>query len=171
MKVRQYVLFIPFLFIITGCGATICSKKDNSKHGVAFNYGNMYGNKYVDIDHLPTFVEKNKWVKKIIIETNGFLVISSQQTASCKNKEEIKAAINKKLSLPPCERIAMIKYPAHRYMTGQGYERWDHISEEEWPNINDLKHTFSQQADYHYENCNYNIFGRFYMFLAVLDFI
>ena len=171
MKVRQYVLFIPFLFIVTGCGATICSKKDNSKHGVAFNYGNMYGNNYIDIGHLPTFIEKDKWVKKLIVENNGFLVVSSQQTASCKNKEEIKVAINKKLPLPPCERIAMIKYPVRRYITNRGYEEWAHISEKEWFKITDLKHIFVKQADYHYENCNYNIFGRFYMFLATLHFI
>ena len=171
MKVRQYVLFIPFLPLITGCGATICLKKDNQKHGIAFNYGNMYGNKYVDIGHLPTFVEKDSWVKKLIVENDGFLLVSSQKTASCKNRQEIKKTIKENLPLPPCERITMIKYPVRRYVTNQGYEEWTNISEKEWSEIKDLNHIFAKQPDYHYEDCSYNLFSRAYMFLATLNFI
>ena len=84
------MLCIPLFFLTSGCGAMICSKKDNPKHGVVFDYENIYGHKYVNIGHLPTFIEKDTWVKKLIVKNNGFLVVSSQKTASCKNKEEIK---------------------------------------------------------------------------------
>ena len=165
------MFFLFCLFLISGCGATVCRDKNNSKHGIFFNYENLYGHKYVDIGHLPTFVENNEWVKKLIVKDSGFLLVSSQKKASCKNKEAIKEAIKTKQPLPACERIAMVAYPVRRYIEDQGYEEWGHLSEEEWSKVADLKHTFSKQADYHYENCSYHIFGRFYMFLAVLDFI
>ena len=65
----------------------------------------------------------------------------------------------------------MIKYPVRRYITDRGYEEWANVPEKEWSKIKDIKHTLSKQADYHYEDCSYSIFGRFYMFLAILHFI
>lgn len=162
-------IFIFLAFSLLGCGTMLCTK-GNTKQGLFFEFDSMLGKGYVDIGAEPTAVSGSSWVKKIIIEDEGFLLVTSQKSVHCDNVEQMNQAA-KQGQIVGCQGHRLVEnYLIRRYIDDKGYEEWGNgkIPEKEWRNITDLRHSFSQKPDYHYENCRYHFLGGLYQLLQII---
>lgn len=143
----------------------LCTKGDTNQ-GLFFNYGSTLGIDHIDIGSEPTHKRSDSWVKNIIVETEGFLLVTGQHTVHCDNFKEMKKNV-----YAPCKGHKLVeRYTIRRYTEKKGYEEWQHdsISEKEWRDVGDLYHSFSKKPDYHYENCRYKIFGKLIQLLQIM---
>ena len=168
MKLFFFILVLmPFL----GCGAMLCTKGE-TKQGLFFNFGSDFGRGYVDIAHYPTFHEGQSFVKKLIVDDwEGFLLVSSQKSVHCDNKEEMDKAA-KTGRFIKCEGHKIVEgYKVRRYTDNTGYEEWEkeQIPKQEWQSARSLNHVFSKKPVYHYENCRYHFFGKLIQILQIID--
>ena len=158
MKIGFLIFSVCFL---GACGSTLCTKGD-SKQGLRFDFDPVL--KTVDIGAYPTFHKKASFVKKLIVTWDGFLLVSSQKTVHCDNKEEMKKTINL-----ACEGHRLVdNYTVRRYTDQRGYEEWPYMPEDKWKNIKDLDHSFSTAPAYHYKNCRFAPFGALIMLLQII---
>ena len=167
MKISIFILLVlPFL----GCGSMLCTKGD-TKQGLFFEFDSMLGKNYVDIGAEPTATSDSSWVKILMVEYDGFLLVTSQKSVHCDNKEQMDQEA-KKGKIIGCQGHRLVEnYLIRRYTDEKGYEEWgyNNIPEKEWRGIKNLKHSFSKKPDYHYENCRYHIFGSLYQILQIID--
>ena len=163
-----FFLFLVSSTLLVGCfGSTLCTKGD-TKQGLFFDYGKIYGRSYVDIGAYPTFVPDASWVKKLIVEDNGFLAVTGQKTIVCEEPKKTPETTAKGSGY--CKNRKQVeRYTAYRYIEGRGYEEWPGISKNQWENIQTLEHQFSVSPEYFYENCRYRFFGRFFQLLEVMQ--
>ena len=163
---RQLKLFciLSFLFLC-GCGSVLCTKGETNQ-GLYFNYGSTIGIDHIDIGSEPTHKRTDSWVKIIIVEREGFLLVTSQGMVHCDNMEEMR----KDVSLSCKGHKIVKKHKIRRYIKGGGYEEWsyDSIPEKEWKEVTGLYHPFSKKPDYHYKNCRNSIFGQFIQLLQTM---
>ena len=162
----RHPLYLALLFFaLPGCGSMLCSK-GKTRQGLFFSFGSDFGRAYVDIGHYPTFHSGASFVKKLIVRPDGFLLVSSQGTVHCDNKEELDRGAQ-----AACKghRIVDI-YTVRRYTDKGGYEEWggSKIPEKEWRAASSLNHAFSRPPDYHYKNCRYKIFGGLYQIIQTI---
>ena len=167
MKIFIFILLIlPFL----GCGSMLCTK-GNTKQGLFFEFDSIFGKGYVDIGAEPTATTDSSWVKNLIIKNEGFLLVTSQKSVHCDNKEQMDREA-KKGNMIRCQNHRLVEnYLIRRYTDETGYEEWGYnkIPEKEWRGIKDLRHSFSKKPDYHYENCRYHLLGGLYQILQIID--
>ena len=164
------LIFIFLSLPLIGCGSILCTKGE-TKQGLFFEFGSMLGKSYVDIGAEPTAVSDSSWVKNLIIEDEGFLLVSSQKSVHCDNKEQMDQEA-KKGNLIGCQGHRLVEnYLIRRYTDARGYEEWGYnkIPEQEWKGIKNLNHSFSTKPDYHYENCRYHFLGGLYQILQIID--
>ena len=143
----------------------LCSK-GKTKQGLFFDFGSAFGRGYVDIEHYPTFHPGASFVKKLIVKSSGFLLVNSQGTVHCGNREEMRK--NPRLR---CKGHKIVDiYTVRRYRDKSGYEEWggSRVPEKEWRAAASLSHKFSVPPDYHYENCRYKIFGGLHRIIQII---
>ena len=139
----------------------LCSK-GKTKQGVFFDFDPIF--KTVDIGAYPTFHLKDSWVKKLIIKSDGFLLVYSQKTVHCDNREEMKKNIHL-----PCKGHKLVEnHSIIRYTDKTGYEEWSYAPEKDWKEVKKLDHVFLKKPDYHYKNCRYKILGGLQMLLQII---
>ena len=159
MKTLFLILFIGFL---SGCGSLLCTQGDTNQ-GLMFDFDPVL--KTVDIGAYPTFHKNASFVKKLIVDWDGFLLVSSQKTVHCDNREEMK----KNTSLA-CEGHKLVEnYTIRRYTDSRGYEEWPYMPKSEWQGITSLNHSFSKAPAYHYKNCRTALFGGLFMLLEIIN--
>ena len=166
MRQKKPFYLILFLMALPGCDAILCTKGD-SKQGLFFNFGSDFGRGYVNIGAYPTFHTGADFVKKLIVKENGFLLVSSQGTVHCDNREEML-----KGAQVACKGHKIVDiYTVRRYTDSGGYEEWgdSKIPEKEWEAVASLNHSFSLPPDYHYKNCRLKIFGGLYQILQIIQ--
>ena len=153
-----------FLFLC-GCGSTLCTK-GNTNQGVFFNSGSAFGIHHIDIGGEPTAKKTDSWVKVIIVEPEGFLLVTGQKMVHCDNWKERK----KDISLLCTGNKVVEKYKIRRYIKAGGYEEWtyDTIPAKEWKDISGLYYSFSKKPDYHYKNCRFSMFGKLRQLLQMI---
>lgn len=157
-------------FFLSGCISVLCTRGD-SHQAVLFDFGTELGISYVDMGGYPTFLLKDDYVHKLIVDGDkGFLLVWSQKTASCKNDKEMREARKQNKKIPKCDWKPHENYKIMRYQEEKGYEEWSsgQIDKREWE-LAGIGHSFSQKPDYHYENCRYKLFGGLLMFLQTVD--
>ena len=167
MKIFIFIfLVLPFL----GCSSMLCTKGD-TKQGLFFEFDSILGKGYVDIGAEPTATSDASWVKNLIVKNEGFLLVTSQKSVRCDNKEQMDREA-KKGNMIRCQNHRLVEnYLIRRYTDDIGYEEWGYnkIPEKEWRGIKNLKHSFSKKPDYHYENCRYHFLGGLYQILQIID--
>ena len=166
MNNKLLIFLLPFC--LWGCGSTLCTKGD-TKQGLFFDFGSEWGRDYVNIGRYPTFHSGASFVKKIIVDRwEGFLLVSSQNTVHCDNKEEMDR-LAKQGKFIACKGHKIVEnYTIHRYRDDKGYEEWSYVSKSEWENIKSLHHVFSKKPDYFYENCRHHFFGGLIQLLRMI---
>ena len=151
---KKIIIFCLLTFVpLSGCGGTICK---GEKKSIVFDYDPIF--QTVDIGGMPThFKGKNApWVKKIIVKSKGFLVVTEQKTAGykevpCKDK-------NKKGQ--KCQKHYISSYYQMDYYTDEeGYKYWGNISKKEWESISQLEDQPAKKPDLHIKNCKFSLFG------------
>ncbi len=146
---------------LSACGSMLCSK-GSTNQGLFFDFDPFL--KTVDIGAYPTAHSRASWVKKLIVKSDGFLLVSAQKTVHCDNREEMKKNIHL-----ACKGHKLVDvYTIYRYTDKTGYEEWSYASEPEWKNITKLNHIFSRKPNYHYKNCRYKIFGGWSMLMQII---
>ena len=161
------VIPIFFCLVFSSCESTLCTKGD-TKQGLFFHV--ILGNKIipdqVDIGGGPTHHRGDPWVSKILVNDNQeFLLITSQKTVHCDNFKELNSGLHTR-----CKGHKIItKHKVRRHTQKNGYEEWQIIPKEEWENAKTLHHVFSRPPTYHYTNCRYRFFGKFYQFLQFIE--
>ena len=163
---RTYLLYVILFFLpLAGCGSMLCTKGD-SNQGLFFDFGSLLGHPYVEIGGSPSFNLNESYVKKLFVDSRGFLLVSSYKTVHCDNREEMRKDISSS-----CRGHRIIeKYRVRRYRKQYGYEEWESndIPEVEWKTITDIDDSFSKKPTYHYENCRYSLFGGFYQLIQAI---
>lgn len=160
--------FCLLSFFLAGCGSMLCTKGD-TKQGVLFNFSTIPGD-HVDIGWHPTYVLRDDWVKKLIVdEFDGFFVVTAQSTFHCDSWDKIKIEDR---NMSNCKgRRFVDKHTVRRYLRKRGYEEWgsETMPKEEWQNVKNIHHSFSTKPDYFYENCRYHLLGGVYKFLQIIE--
>ncbi len=157
---KSIILFL-FSFPLLGCSSMLCTKED-SQQGVFFDFDPIL--KTVDIGAYPTFHEKYDWVKKMIVKGDGFLIVYSQKTVHCDNREEMKKNIHL-----ACKGHKIVEnHYIIRYTDNTGYEEWSYMPEKEWKDVKKINHVFLKKPDYHYKNCRFKIFGGLRMLMQII---
>ena len=157
---RLSLLFL-FSFLLCGCSSMLCTK-GKTKQGVFFDFDPIA--KTVDIGAYPTFHSGADWVKKMIVQWDGFLFVSAQKTVHCDNREEMKKNIHL-----TCKGHRLVDvYTIFRYTDKTGYEEWSDAPEKDWKEVKKLDHVFSKKPDYHYKNCRYKMFGGLKMLMQII---
>ena len=158
------------LFPLFGCGAMLCTKGD-TKQGLFFDFDSAWGKSYVDIGSEPTAVSGSSWVKNLIVDHDGFLLVTSQKSVHCDNVEEMNRLAKQGKSIGCKGHRLVERYLIRRYVDERGYEEWgyDKILKKEWQGIDSLRYSFSKKPDYHYENCRWHFLGGLYKLFQVMD--
>ena len=150
-QIKLYTIILSITLLLIACGGTICT---DEKKKVLLNYNPTF--KTVDVSGLPTYKAGDYWVKKIIVETNGFLVVTEQKTAGYKQvpcEEE-----SKKGQL--CQKYNQSShYNMQSYIEGVGYKYWGKIPKKEWESISSLEDEPSRKPDVYKKNCRFSLFG------------
>ena len=163
---ENFIYLFLFLLALQGCDSILCTKGD-SKQGLFFKFGSEFGQDYVDIGAYPTFHTGASFVKKLIVKEKGFLLVSSQGTVHCDNREEMRQG--KQVA---CKGHKIVDvYTVRQYRETEGYKEWEgsKIPEKEWRAVSSLNHSFSVPPDYHYENCRHKSFGSWYQILQTIS--
>ena len=158
MNPKNQIVFFYLLVLVflTSCGGTICKGEKT----VMFDYDPFF--KTVDVGGVPTYFKgKNApWVKKIIVESEGFIVVTEQKTAGFKkrpcddNKDKL------------CDKhIISSYYNMQSYTEKEGYKYWFKIPEEEWAFISNVGNQPSKKPDMHIKNCQFAVFGGLLRFI------
>ena len=165
-KIYLFFLLLSSSTLIGCQGSILCTKGDTNQ-GLFFHYGKTLGRSHVDIGSSPTLVSDASWVKKLIVEENGFLAVTGQKTIICADPK--KTQNSTKAQSDMCRERKMVeKYTAHRYMEGKGYEEWTEISTKEWEDIQSLDHRFFTPPKYFYKNCRYKAFAYIHQLMGIV---
>ena len=153
LSIIQSFLLLSAVILLTGCSGVVCKGEQKI---VVFDYDPIF--KTVDVGGMPTYFKgKNApWVKKIIVKTKGFLVVSEQKIADYK-KVPCEKESKKNQSCQKYE--ASSYYTMQSYIEGEGYKYWNNIPKEEWESISQLEDQPSQKPDLHIKNCHFSLFG------------
>ena len=155
MNVQKQITALLFLFlmVLSGCDGTICK---GEKTTVVFDYDPIF--QTVDIGGMPTYFKgKNApWVKKIIVKTEGFLLVHERKTAGFK---EVPCEDNSKKGQLCQKHVVSSYYIMQSYTTKEGYKYWENIPKEKWISISKLEDQPAQKPDLQIKNCRFSLFG------------
>lgn len=157
VRLLDFLFLILFIALLNSCGGIICKGEKT----VVFDYDPFL--KTVDVGSAPTYFKgKNApWVKKIIVKSEGFVVVTEQKTAGFKKVP----CDNNKNKL--CEKHIISSYHnMQSYTEKEGYKYWFKIPKEEWIFISSLEDQPSKKPDLHVKDCQFAFFGRLLMFIA-----
>ncbi len=148
------------VFLVIGCGGTICKDHEGS---VVFDWDPLFNT--VDIGGRPTHSARASWVKKIIVETDGFIVVYDQKTAGFEKQpcEHDKSQM--------CDRHYIRSvYHIHSYTDEEGYRAWSYVPEKDWQSISHISDSVPQKPYLHIKDCRFNFLGSLLEFLLSLLF-
>ena len=156
-------VFLLFAVLLTGCGGMICKDK---KHSIAFSYDSFF--KTIDIRGMPTYLERDPWVKKILVEEAGFIVITEQKTAGFKM---LPCEDNSKKGKLCQKHVISSYYIMESYKEEEGYKSWSHLPKAEWTSFSNIEARPSQKPDLHIKNCRFSFFGSLFETFLSLIFV
>lgn len=162
MKSFFQIVFFFFCMILflASCEGVICKGvyvgetkfKSQEEQTVVFHYDPFF--KTVDVGGAPTYHENDSWVKKIIVEEDGFVVVSEQQTAGFKS---LPCEDNKEKT---CQKhVISSYYIMQSYKKGRGYKYWFQIPKKDWMSISSIEDQPEKKPDLHAKSCRYSFFG------------
>lgn len=166
MNQKYFILFLfSIVLLLTNCGGMICKGKDENgiEKTVVFDYDPYF--KTVDVGGAPTYVQNGNtpWVKKLIVEEEGFLVVTEVKTAGF---EQLPCEDNKEKL---CDKHIIRTYNnLQTYKKGEAYKYWYKISEKEWTVLSRLEDRPEKQPSFQAEDCRFSLFGSFLEILLAI---
>ena len=148
------------LFLTVSCGGMICK---DSAGSIAFDYDPFFN--AVDIGGRPTHTPNSSWVKKIIVQDDGFIVVYDQKTAGFKKQP----CDHDKSKMCDKHFIRSVYY-VESYTDKDGYKSWSYVPEKDWKQISRLGDVVPQKPDIHIKNCRFSFFGSWLELLLSLFF-
>lgn len=147
MKFHLFFLLFASLFLIS-CDGIICEGKNSEGKNttVVFHYDPLF--KTVDVGGAPTYVKNSSWVKKLIVEEEGFIVVTEVKTAGfekvpCDNNPE-----------QLCDKHKIrTYYNMQSYKESEGYKYWFDIPKKEWSFLSQLEDQATKPPSFHIKNC------------------
>ena len=147
------------LFVAVGCGGMICKDKEGA---VVFDYDPVL--KTVDIGGQPTHSAKADWVKKILVEPGGFIVVYDQKTAGF----EKQPCDHDKSQMCDKHYIRSV-YHIESFTDEEGYRHWSYVPEKDWQSIDSPDDTVPQKAHLHIKDCRFSLIGAWLeLFLSLI---
>ena len=148
-------LFIT-LFLTSGCGGVTCKLIEKGEEKtVVLAYDPLL--KYVQVGGQSYVQNKNSpWVKKVIVESEGFVVVFEQKTAGFKKRpcDDDPSKL--------CEKHTITSYYIlQTYTETEGYKYWFKIPKEEWELISNLTDRPSKKPDLQTNDCSFSSFASF----------
>ena len=148
------------MLLTTGCGGTICKDQEGS---VVLDWDPLLNT--VDIGGQPTHSPNASWIKKIIVQTGGFIVVYDQKTAGFKKQ----ACEHDKSKMCDKHYIRSV-YHIESYTDKEGYRAWSYVPEKDWQAISHIDDLVPQKPYLHIKNCRFNFFGSVIELLLSLVF-
>ena len=158
---RLKILVVGFiLFLKVGCGGMICK---DSAGSVVFDYDPFFNT--VDIGGYPTHTSNSSWVKKIIVQKDGFILVYDQKTAGFKKQ----ACDHDKSKMCDKHFIRSVYY-VESYTKEDGYRSWSYVPEKDWKLISRLGDAVPQKPDIHIKKCRFSFLGSWLELILSLIF-
>ena len=150
---RKKFYFLLFFFL-SGCGGTICKWKEKK---IVLNYDSFKGAVTVGgksyAKHNPPF-NIASWIKKVIVEDDGFLVVNEQKTAGFKKRP----CDHDKTKM--CDKHVISSYFIMQYYRDdEGYKYWRPIPKKKWASISSLNDKMPENPNFHATECEFSFFG------------
>ena len=155
-KLRTDVFLLYALLFLSGCGGVTCKLIEKGEEKtVLLAYDSLL--KYVKVGGKSYVQNKNSpWVKKVIVESEGFVVVTEQKTAGFKKRpcDDDSGKL--------CDKHTITSYHIMQsYTDKEGYKYWFKIPKEEWKSISSLTDRPSKEPDLQTNDCRFSFFASF----------